>query len=97
MTTLYFILFVISFFYLCLLLFRFKHNISVYYVLLAVCILLINYGYWQIGIAENLEEALAACRVSYLALPLWAILWFAALPSLQKQGYPLRCNVSGLA
>ena len=58
--TLYFILFAIPFFYLALLLFRFRQSISVYYVLLPICIIRINYGYWQGSVATMLEEALAA-------------------------------------
>ena len=63
---LYCFLFAVSFFYLFLLLFRFRQSVPVCYYLMSVCVLLITYGYWQISIAGTLEEALSACRVSYL-------------------------------
>lgn len=66
MALFYFILFVISFWYLFLLLWQFKHHVSVLYMLLSVCIMLINYGFWQVSISTTLDAALAATKVSYL-------------------------------
>lgn len=84
MTFVYFILFILSFFYLFLLLFRFRQSVSNYYVLLSVCIILINFGYWQTSIAGTLEEALAACRVSYLGSSFAGYFMFCCIAQITK-------------
>ena len=96
MTTLYFVLFVISFFYLFLLLFLFKQSVSVYYFLLSICIILINFGYWQGGIATTLEEALAANRGSYLGSAFVGYFMVCCIAQLTKTKIPLAVQCIGM-
>lgn len=93
----YFLLFAISFAYLFLLLFKFRQNISVYYILLAVCIILINYGYWQTSIATTLEEALAAGRVSYLGSSFVGYFMVCCIAQLTKTRIPLAVQCVGVS
>lgn len=88
MSIFYCLLFAISFFYLFLLLFRFRESISVCYYLLSVCILLINYGYWQISIAVTLEEALSACRIRYLGSAFVSYFMVRSIAQLTKTKIP---------
>lgn len=66
MSVFYFVLFAVAFLYLCLLLVRFRKHVSVLYILLSICIILINFGFWQVSLAETETAALTATRVSYL-------------------------------
>ena len=98
MTIFYLILFLISFFYLFLLLFRFRESASIYYYLLSVCIILINFGYWQGNIATTLEEALATNRVSYLGSAFVCYFMVCCIARLTKTKLPVavRCIGVGL-
>ena len=98
MTIFYFILFLISFFYLFILLFRFRQSASVYYYLLSVCIIIINFGYWQGSIATTLEEALATSRVSYLGSAFVCYFMVCCIAQLTKTKLSLavRCIGTGL-
>ena len=87
-TTVYFLLFILSVGYLFLLLSRFRQNISVYYVLMSVCVILINYGYWQSSLAATLEEALSACRISYLGSAFVGYVIFRCIAELTKTTVP---------
>lgn len=96
MSDLYFILFLISFLYLFLLLFRFKQNISVYYVLMSICIILINYAFWQVSIAKTLEEALSANRFSYLGSSFVGYFMVCCIARLCKTRLPIAVRYIGI-
>ena len=66
MSVFYLVLFAISMLYLFVLILRFKQASSIYYILLAVCVMLINFGYWQLSISKTVEEALLASKISYI-------------------------------
>lgn len=84
----YLILFVISALYLFYLLYEFRQGISVYYFLLSICIILINFGYWQISIAETVEEALVATKVSYLGSSFVGYFMICCIAQLVKTNIP---------
>ena len=84
MSLFYFILFVISFLYLALLLWQFKNHVSVFYMLLSVCIMLINYGFWQVSIATTLDAALSATKISYLGSGFVAFFMVCSISKLCK-------------
>lgn len=96
LSALYLILFVISFLYLCLLIFRFNQNVSVYYVFLSICIILINYAYWQISIASTLEEALVASRFSYLGSGFVGYFMICCIAQLCKTRIPIAVRCIGI-
>lgn len=87
MALFYCLLFAIAFLYL-FLLFRFRQNVSIYYYLLSICMILINYGYWQISISSTLEEALAACRISYLGSSFVGFFMVCCIAELTKTKIP---------
>ncbi|MDO5140465.1 MAG: HD domain-containing protein [Eubacteriales bacterium] len=98
MTIFYFVLFLISFVYLFLLLFRFGQSASVYYYLLSVCIILINFGYWQESIAATLEAAMTASRVSYLGSAFVCYFMVCSIAQLTKTKLPpaVHCIGTGM-
>lgn len=94
--TFYFILFAIPLFYLFILLLRFRESISMYYLLLCICIILINYGYWQMGISTTLEEALSASRVSYLGSSFVAYFMVFSISQITKTRIPIAIQCVGI-
>lgn len=96
MSALYMVLFAVAVLYLFLLLIRFRKFVSVYYVLLSVCIILINYGYWQIGISTTVEEALSATRISYLGSGFVSYFMVCSLAQICKTKMPLALQCVGI-
>lgn len=98
MTIFYLILFLISVFYLFILLHRFQQGASVYYYLLSICIILINFGYWQGCISTTLEEFLATNRISYLGSAFISYFMVCCIAQLTKTKLPgaVRCIGIGL-
>lgn len=96
-TTMYLALFLISVLYLFILLNRFGTKVSTYYILLSICIILVNYGYWQISISATLEEALAASRVSYLGSSYISFFMICCIAQLTKTKMPVAIQAVGLS
>lgn len=63
---LYLFLLAISIAYLIILLFFFKKHVSIFYLVTAICIIVIDFGYYELSIADNLATALSANRIVYL-------------------------------
>lgn len=96
MSVLYLILFLLSVLYLFLLLIRFRQKVSLYYILLSVCIILITYGYWQISIATTLQEALSASRITYLGAGFVAYFMVCSIAQICKTKIPLAVRCAGI-
>ena len=56
-STFYLVLFIVSFIYLVVFMIEFSQHVSVFYPLLCLAILVMNFGYWQISIADTVEAA----------------------------------------
>lgn len=95
-TTMYLILFLISVIYLFILLYRFGTKVSTYYILLSICIILVNFGYWQISISGTLEEALAASRISYLGSSFITFFMICCIAQLTKTNMPAAIKAVGV-
>ena len=96
MTVFYLILFLISFFYLFILLYKFGQSTSIYYYLLSICIILINFGYWQGCISTTLEEMLATNRASYLGAAFVSYFMVCSIAQLTKTKIPTPLRVIGI-
>ena len=96
MTIFYLILFLISVFYLFILLHRFQQGASVYYYLLSICIILINFGYWQGCISTTLEEFLATNRISYLGSAFISYFMVCCIAQLTKTKLPVAVRCIGI-
>lgn len=81
-------LFVISVFYLILLLAKLRKHISIYYTLMSVSIVIINLGYLQISGAKTLEATLVGNQVVYLASSIILLFMIAVLADLCKVEIP---------
>lgn len=95
-TTMYLILFLISVIYLVILLKKFGTSISTYYILLSICIILVNFGLWQQSITRTLEEAFAANRISYLGSSFVAFFMVCSIAELTKTKIPFAIKVIGM-
>ena len=95
-TTLYLILFLISVAYLFILLNRFGTKVSAYYILLSVCTILVNFGYWQVSVSGTVEEALVASRVSYLGASYISFLMVCCIAKLTKTKLPVAILIIGI-
>lgn len=84
----YLILFAIAVLYLFILLYRFRHGVSVYYYFLSICIILVNFGYWQISVAKTVGEALVATRASYLGSSFVGFFMVCCISQLVKINIP---------
>ena len=96
MRVFYLILFVISVFYLFILLYRFRQSASIYYYLLSICIILINFGYWQGCISTTVEEFLATNRTSYLGSAFISYFMVCSIAQLTKTKLPIAVRFIGL-
>ena len=62
----YTVFFVVSALQIAVLAFLFKNRISIFYYLMFVCVMLTNFGYMQVSVANTLDEALQGNQVVYL-------------------------------
>lgn len=90
------VLFAISVLYLFFLIAFFRRSVSVYYVLLSVCMIVINYGYWQMSISTTVEEALAAVRVSYLGAAFVGYFMVCTIAQICKTKIPFAVQCIGI-
>ena len=65
-----------------------KHNESIY-VLCGAAITVVNFGYWQLASAANLEEALLANRITYLDGTFVTLFMFLSLAHVCRLKVPI--------
>lgn len=90
---LYFALLVISVAYLGILLTKFKRHISVYYILLAVSVVVVNLGFMQMAGAKSEEAALLGNLTTCLATPFTLFFDIATIANLCKTRIPTPIRV----
>ncbi|MGN1040019.1 MAG: HD domain-containing phosphohydrolase [Candidatus Fimimonas sp.] len=94
MSVFYLVLFAISMLYLFVLILRFKQASSVYYILLAVCVMLITFGYWQLSVSQTLEQALLASKISYLGASFVGYFMVCSIAKICKTKIPVAARIA---
>lgn len=90
---LYFVLLLISMGYLVVLLTKFKKHISVYYILLAASVVVVNLGFLQMASAKTAEAALVGNLTTCLATPFTLLFDIATIADLCKVRIPTPLKV----
>lgn len=93
MQAIYFGMLIISIGYVFFLLTRFQNQISVYYILMTVAVVIVNLGYLQIAGAKTEEAALLGNQVYCLAYPFLLLLTIQTIADLCKTRIPAAVRV----
>ncbi|MGN0405139.1 MAG: HD domain-containing phosphohydrolase [Bariatricus sp.] len=88
MQTIYFVMLMISIGYVFFLLSRFQKQISVYYILMTVAVVIVNLGYLQIAGAKTEEAVLLGNQVYCLAYPFLLLFTIQAIADLCQTRIP---------
>ena len=94
-STFYLVLFIVSFIYLVVFMIEFSQHVSVFYPLLCLAILVMNFGYWQISIADTVEAAIVSNKVVYIGASFIHLLMVACLAEICKTEVPQFMKVLG--